>query len=63
MSPVDTVRLMVRCKHCGTLFDTGRVVNRQVLEDREIKGTKHVCRHCATSKQYRVTDYIARNIA
>lgn len=63
MSDRDAVRLFVRCKRCGSLFDTGRVVTRKTADDRDLTGTTHTCRHCATASRYTKNDYIPRATA
>lgn len=60
MSIQDTVRLFVRCKRCGTTFDTGRVVKAKDFEKGGIKGTEHTCTHCAEPGRYTKNDYISR---
>lgn len=64
MSAREPVRLFVRCKRCGTLFDTGRVVSRRDLDKKAgVRGTSHTCRHCASESKYSKNDYIARRVA
>ena len=63
MSTEDVVRLFVRCKKCGTAFDTGRVMRTDEFEKGDLKGTQHTCMHCAEPSRYTKNDYIPRSAA
>lgn len=56
----ELVRLYVRCKRCGTAFDTGRVVSDRDLKKGSVKGQRYTCRHCAVPGQYTKKDYLPR---